>query len=455
MMDVKYYKERQHNYMVVRSEWRDGERTYHCRMIDIRRMEYILPMQTRTIDGDEYNYYDISAKISLRQLFGSRHIDIDDIRQLIQGIKTVCDEVDRYLLNSSRIVLDPDYIYYNLSNFHYCFMYDVSSFEEMNEQEQIGLLLDYLLEQVKPDDKVATDYVYTAYEYYEKGNFGIWDMIAMLPKEIIAEIEEDEDVVKPLIDDVCMECIDVPLSNENTINTESAEKNNGLLFAALTIGMIDVIACTIVFFLLNLTEDEKMILYASLGVGAALILFSAVMMVLKRNKNDANVYELEVNQSVLEHSYNEDIYTDININDFISNGRSTEQRINKDNELEGSREYNEAEGQTVFFEPNDENIHYKLYALDKKNKQHIDLEKFPCTIGKMTGLVDFCIDHPSVSRLHARVGKGDSGLWLSDLNSTNGVFLNGIRLAPNEIRPIEIGDEIRIGNLNYCLRNCG
>ena len=106
---------------------------------------------------------------------------------------------------------------------------------------------------------------------------------------------------------------------------------------------------------------------------------------------------------------------------------------------------------TVFFD-SAQTIEYKLYALDKKNKKHITLNKFPYTVGKMAGCVDFALADDSVSRIHARFEKVGDRVMLVDMNSTNGTYRNGLRMQPQETVEIEPGDEIRFGNLNYCFR---
>jgi hypothetical protein len=108
-------------------------------------------------------------------------------------------------------------------------------------------------------------------------------------------------------------------------------------------------------------------------------------------------------------------------------------------------------GNTVFFEAADL-AEYKLYALDRKNKSHITLEKFPCTVGKMAGCVDHVLIDDSVSRIHARFDRKDNHIFITDMNSTNGTYKNGLRMQPQETLEIEPGDEIRFGNLHYCYR---
>jgi pSer/pThr/pTyr-binding forkhead associated (FHA) protein len=47
------------------------------------------------------------------------------------------------------------------------------------------------------------------------------------------------------------------------------------------------------------------------------------------------------------------------------------------------------------------------------------------------------------STLHARVEPRRDGIWIQDVGSTNGTFVNGVRVeAPRKLTP---GDVIRIG----------
>ena len=108
-------------------------------------------------------------------------------------------------------------------------------------------------------------------------------------------------------------------------------------------------------------------------------------------------------------------------------------------------------GNTVFI-PWTESCENKLYSMDKKNKCHIDLEKLPVTVGKLAGAVDMVINEKSISRMHVKFSKNGNNICITDLNSTNGTFRNGMRLSPNASEVIEPGDEIRLGKLKFIYR---
>jgi hypothetical protein len=52
-----------------------------------------------------------------------------------------------------------------------------------------------------------------------------------------------------------------------------------------------------------------------------------------------------------------------------------------------------------------------------------------------------------VSRLHAVIRRGVSQVVLTDLESANGTFVNGRRIAPNEEQPLAHGDVVALGKL--------
>jgi hypothetical protein len=68
----------------------------------------------------------------------------------------------------------------------------------------------------------------------------------------------------------------------------------------------------------------------------------------------------------------------------------------------------------------------------------------PATIGR-AHTCGITVDHPSVSKEHARAEHGPDGLLLEDLGSTNGTFVNGQRLAPATKTAVRPDDAVRFG----------
>jgi pSer/pThr/pTyr-binding forkhead associated (FHA) protein len=60
--------------------------------------------------------------------------------------------------------------------------------------------------------------------------------------------------------------------------------------------------------------------------------------------------------------------------------------------------------------------------------------------------VDVLVEDPEVSRRHASVRPVDGGLEIDDLGSSNGTFVNGVRVR--ETKLLRHGDEIRLGAMS-------
>jgi pSer/pThr/pTyr-binding forkhead associated (FHA) protein len=52
-----------------------------------------------------------------------------------------------------------------------------------------------------------------------------------------------------------------------------------------------------------------------------------------------------------------------------------------------------------------------------------------------------------VSRRHARISRRENEVFIEDMNSLNGTFLNSNRLVPELPYPIEDGDQVQLGKL--------
>ncbi|MGF1503612.1 MAG: FHA domain-containing protein [Chloroflexi bacterium] len=62
-------------------------------------------------------------------------------------------------------------------------------------------------------------------------------------------------------------------------------------------------------------------------------------------------------------------------------------------------------------------------------------------------LTEFGALDKGVSRVHSALRRGEDVLSIVDLDSANGTFLNGQRLASHQPRLLRDGDEIRLGKL--------
>lgn len=81
---------------------------------------------------------------------------------------------------------------------------------------------------------------------------------------------------------------------------------------------------------------------------------------------------------------------------------------------------------------------------DEKRFRRIPIVSLPCRFGRGAG-VDVLLASTGVSRFHAELFEREDDLWVRDLGSTNGTFLNGSRIASEQ--RLDEGDILHFSSL--------
>jgi pSer/pThr/pTyr-binding forkhead associated (FHA) protein len=79
------------------------------------------------------------------------------------------------------------------------------------------------------------------------------------------------------------------------------------------------------------------------------------------------------------------------------------------------------------------------------------VDHFPFVLGRHSRC-DCALDDPLVSRQHCRFFLLDNQLWVQDLGSLNGSYVNGEPLS--EPQPIHDGDQLRLGSWTFWVAVC-
>ena len=90
-----------------------------------------------------------------------------------------------------------------------------------------------------------------------------------------------------------------------------------------------------------------------------------------------------------------------------------------------------------------------LYAILKTKNNIIKINKFPFSIGRAKNN-DLCLVHKSISKQHAMFQmanyENEQSIILVDLNSLNGVYVNGSKIVNDSKLAVNTGDKIKFGN---------
>ncbi len=90
------------------------------------------------------------------------------------------------------------------------------------------------------------------------------------------------------------------------------------------------------------------------------------------------------------------------------------------------------------------------YVSDASEKWMIAVEPFPFTVGRDEDC-NLALQSQWVSRRHAQIHTSGGLLWIRDLGSTNGTFVN--RELIRESQMLELGDIISFGRSDFCVKS--
>lgn len=482
--EIKYYKDLNHNYLVIKGGEEGEKESYRSRMIAGNHFENMLPCSIRNMNGNTYFYYDISSRQSIKRIFEDRTLGIRQLDRLFEGICEASGEARAYLLEDSHILLDPEFIFVNPGAEEYSFLYYP---REYDWDAALLSFAEFLVDRADHGEAAAVEIAYKVYERIADHTFILTEVRDLFPaQEELPETDERTGIQDS------PEAFHVNIHENRSAGhtiTESGEESAGSVFEnskyqaqyaddfgegeegeewdtdeseeetgsikkasavllALSLSAAAGILSLRYFFVLSAAESLLTIAGSgSLILVAALLLFSLLAVPAggragrrrkweNRDEKRRTPEETGSMQSC-RWSIPPDARTD------------TVQRKEETQNYAGAGSGYE---NTVFLDSVFSGRENKLYGTNKGNRYHIDLNSLPCTIGKMAGGVDFVIKDETVSRIHARFTEEGNEIRVTDLNSTNGTFKNGLRLEPNETVRIEPGDELRFGKMAFSYR---
>lgn len=461
MLEVKYYRDYRRNYMILQCDRAGIQGSYQYRILTSGKIEDILRCSVRHINGMIYYYYDISSRTTLEHLYRGKKMSYEQVKDLLLQLHGICDRLSDYFMEENGLVLLPEHIYYDLSSRKYIGLFYPDY--HVTGSDAYVPLMDFLLEHIDTEDQLLTENMYNIYEMAEAPGFSMEDALQMLEdkEKPIQEAAETEPEVKPELFHMTEESYVLPEEKPNYEDTKTPKRSVFYsVFAVLS--ALGIAGALMVHRIYELTREEEIALYGSMtALGLCLLVClagarrggrktTAGKNGAERDATGGSAREIqepfdrylpEAESFSLEHVISRDMDLEMIEQRPMPNPSSEQREAQADNDC----------GNTVFYDDS-RMQEYKLYAMDRINKKHIELKRFPCTVGKMAGCVDHVLSDASVSRIHARFDRQGETILLTDMNSTNGTYKNGLRMQPQETVEIEPGDEVRFGSLNYCYR---
>ncbi|HKL98624.1 MAG TPA: DUF6382 domain-containing protein [Mobilitalea sp.] len=482
-MEIEYTKDLHHSYMVLPENENSNDEPYCIQMLKAEGMEGILSLEKRGIDNKVYYYYDITAKQALSNLLAKSDMSYSIVKKLFTNLLETIEKAYEYLLNENDFVLGSDVIFVDLSSERIELCYLPGYRKDI--KEQMCSFIEYIMNKVNYKDKEAVLLVYNLYAAGKEEGFTLYHLQEVVQRDLqpLPASKERSPHSQTHSHTQNSRHIQALTSIEARITPEIRKKGSqspSVMIEKITgereipcyswktflyTGICGLGTILSIYLCLSLK-----LIYNSLGnridysklFGTFLIIFcidgylmtkvwdknkKITKLVMKQEYIDPrqniereNVYPEKDNKNGLLTQGNPDIQekSDILVGRDIptSQAELPEMGTKSCNPTCLLNSYVPVEG--FFLKPVDETTYESIRIVD-----------FPFFIGKLKKNVDYCIEKDVVSRYHAKITREQEQYYLTDLNSTNGTFLNNEPLQTYQRREIKDGDEIAFANIKY------
>lgn len=402
-MEVSYKRDATHSFLVIQPDDKVDMKAYPLRMVLGNAIQGLIPCTLQKVDGKVLFYYDVTARHRIVDV--CQKFDYKRLKELYQGFLKVFEQLDMYLLDVGQLILEPEYIYMDKTDgeLYLCYFpgYDKPIWE------QLRCFTEYLLPHLDHKDSRGVILGYSLYRMLVKDGFQMEAVGELLHKseqdlkkgQAPADIQDEG---LGAINDLGAEKVDVDLEIQ-----KGWQWGKEVAFILTGLSIIG----GVVFFR-KMGYLSKVTLPVMLTVLFCVILVAAFIVFRDKRKG-------------------------LRENDDVGMGEP----LQKSPEI--------SVGETVVLYKSAESEYPMLICEEQGQAPPIVLNRDMVVVGKMDGVSDVLLDRPLISRLHARIQKKGQGYWIADLNSRNGTFINGNKLAKEEERLLQPEDKVTFADINY------
>ena len=438
MENFSYVQDRGRNYLKSEPV---GEVDYIVGMFAHNDIPAFVPVSFKSLNLENYFCYNMNGLIPINQSFEMNKLTADRIEAFLRSIIKAAKSMEEFLLPFDRLITDEAYIYESLGKkdeFHWIYGIESGSCT-------FTRLFERLLDRVDYKDDSAVKMIYSLYQAAKEseGMQGVSTGGSL--QRIREKAEEILSAPHMSLDMRARELIRAENERNSIKRLKGIETGTGDKAISKEIEGADSMARRY-----RAEAESKKSRSQRVDIEdtpkAKISLFKQRQ---KEEKSDKTMFVKSKLKKVWDY-LNADIGSKpeklVDLQAVGENEISYNVREVKQPKIEASD--NAGEATTLLTGAMISNGIYCLKPEDT-NEDNILLTEFPFFIGKSGDKTHHTIEDSTVSRFHARIDREEEELWLTDLNSTNGTFLNGIRLMPFGRMRVNKGDSIVISRKRY------
>ena len=161
----------------------------------------LLKCNVKYIDNKGHYYYDISGKTSLQTIYEKTKLNKDTIKRLVDAVLQTMKEIQRYMLDGARILLEPEYIYCEGETYFFCYYPPYK--QEL--KEEFHKLTEFFVREVDYKDKEGVYLAYTLHKATMEENYSVEKIMEeMLEGEPIAVVSYENKIEEHVQDNIAI-----------------------------------------------------------------------------------------------------------------------------------------------------------------------------------------------------------------------------------------------------------
>lgn len=420
--------------------------------------KWLLPIELYWQDGIASLGYETSGMISLEQSGENKEFDGSCLRLLFSSIWECYEDLEEYLLMPEGMLLSPEKIYYQPGKKTFGFCYYPGYGKPF--QEELLKLAEFCMKHTSHQDSDAVLFIYELYHMLQGRQWKPeeWKRLVVEKKETIQEAEREGKFVQEENPVSGMEA-EQAVGTNATVRTRRGFEiyiYGGL--SAITALIDGIIGIRFVLFSHREVELKVCII---LSIVLIVLLYSTI-----RSRKEYRLQEefsgqkkgLQKRGDSSQGSCGKQFEKVVTVED--NSGETPEQERYKlyDREFQEEPESVSVCPKRVWMGEQDETVvleameqmEVATWKLEEQGSgQCIPLNRLPGVLGRSTEDADYTISGAGVSRRHVLLFLSGEELYAEDLASTNGTFINGIRLLSDMPVLVSDGDLLMIGDIQY------
>ncbi|TYQ16011.1 UNVERIFIED_CONTAM: pSer/pThr/pTyr-binding forkhead associated (FHA) protein [Acetivibrio alkalicellulosi] len=474
--DFSYESGATANYLVVSCNVDEMILNYQVDMLSQNHVSNILALDVRRKDEKINLYYNITSKISLKQFLKKKKLFRNEFLKIVYDMLKVILGCKDFLLNEESFLLSDDFIYINPETMEIFLVYiPVKSQGDINYIFK-DYIMNFIMYTADIDERNSDNFLQKILSYLKTDVFNILDFSKLI-KDMNKKEERDNRQVevesfdissteqafinqkdtKEKVNKAIIKQRDIPakrpleksktLKNDNNTNTKTKYKTSSIIVGVILQVVLFFVAIAVFASGKLATLGEDMVVNSF----AVILILGAISVLLWKNvlnkkniiaqaKSNENKNKTLQNQNIIQKQK-------IEVPKKIEKPQLENTRTNEIIDDKTTLLSNYSEGDTELLDNSLKNP----ILLSKKNGviEEITINK-PCfKIGRVQEMVDYVSQNRAIGKVHAEIISKNARYYLKDLNSTNGSFVNGIKLESNVEKEIKNNDKIAFANDEY------